>query len=105
MQASRPNLPTMIARIAARGWPGLTDITARKGGEPIVSLTSYHAHTAAIADKLAIVRSLCTHTDLHRDIAPFFVCSSQWCKELLHCSIVFVCFNQWQCAVICSISC
>ena len=25
-------------------------ITARKGGEPIVSLTSYHAHTAAIAD-------------------------------------------------------
>jgi len=26
------------------------DITARKGGEPIVSLTSYHAHTAAIAD-------------------------------------------------------
>lgn len=27
------------------------DITAKKGGEPIVSLTSYHAHTAAIADK------------------------------------------------------
>jgi 3-methyl-2-oxobutanoate hydroxymethyltransferase len=27
------------------------DIRARKGGEPIVSLTSYHAHTAAIADK------------------------------------------------------
>jgi 3-methyl-2-oxobutanoate hydroxymethyltransferase len=27
------------------------DITARKGGEPIVALTSYHAHTAAIADK------------------------------------------------------
>ncbi|MEL6373992.1 MAG: 3-methyl-2-oxobutanoate hydroxymethyltransferase [Pseudomonadota bacterium] len=26
------------------------DITARKGGTPIVSLTSYHAHTAAIAD-------------------------------------------------------
>jgi 3-methyl-2-oxobutanoate hydroxymethyltransferase len=25
-------------------------IAARKGGEPIVSLTSYHAHTAAIAD-------------------------------------------------------
>ena len=25
-------------------------ITSRKGGEPIVSLTSYHAHTAAIAD-------------------------------------------------------
>jgi len=28
-------------------------ITARKGGEPIVSLTSYHAHTAAIVDKHA----------------------------------------------------
>ena len=27
------------------------DITAKKGREPIVSLTSYHAHTAAIADK------------------------------------------------------
>lgn len=27
------------------------EITSRKGGEPIVSLTSYHAHTAQIADK------------------------------------------------------
>lgn len=27
------------------------DIRARKGGEPIVSLTSYHAHTASLADK------------------------------------------------------
>src|SRR6266850_65894 len=27
------------------------DIRARKGGEPIVSLTSYHAHTARIVDK------------------------------------------------------
>ena len=27
------------------------DITARKGGDPIVALTAYHAHTAAIADK------------------------------------------------------
>jgi 3-methyl-2-oxobutanoate hydroxymethyltransferase len=27
------------------------DITARKGGAPIVSLTAYHAHTAAIADR------------------------------------------------------
>jgi 3-methyl-2-oxobutanoate hydroxymethyltransferase len=27
------------------------DITAKKGGDPIVSLTSYHAHTAAIADR------------------------------------------------------
>lgn len=26
------------------------DIAARKGGEPIVSLTAYHAHTAAMAD-------------------------------------------------------
>lgn len=28
-------------------------LTSRKGGEPIVSLTSYHAHTAAIVDKVA----------------------------------------------------
>ena len=28
-------------------------INARKGGEPIVSLTSYHAHTAAIVDRYA----------------------------------------------------
>ena len=28
-------------------------ITACKGGEPIVSLTSYHAHTAAIVDRYA----------------------------------------------------
>ncbi len=28
-------------------------IARRKGGEPIVSLTSYHAHTAAIVDKYA----------------------------------------------------
>ena len=28
-------------------------ISSRKGGEPIVSLTSYHAHTAAIVDKHA----------------------------------------------------
>jgi 3-methyl-2-oxobutanoate hydroxymethyltransferase len=27
------------------------DITAMKGGRPIVALTSYHAHTAAIADR------------------------------------------------------
>src|SRR5947207_4113390 len=27
------------------------DIAKRKGGEPIVALTAYHAHTAAIADK------------------------------------------------------
>lgn len=27
------------------------DIAGRKGGDPIVALTSYHAHTAAIADK------------------------------------------------------
>ena len=38
-QAVRRNTVPMIAR--------------RKGGEPIVSLTSYHAHTAAIVDKFA----------------------------------------------------
>src|SRR5271166_2530921 len=27
------------------------DISARKGGEPIVMLTSYHAHTARIVDR------------------------------------------------------
>jgi len=36
---------TQVKRLTA------PDITAMKGGEPIVSLTSYHAHTAAIADK------------------------------------------------------
>ena len=29
----------------------VADIINRKGGDPIVSLTSYHAHTAAIVDK------------------------------------------------------
>jgi 3-methyl-2-oxobutanoate hydroxymethyltransferase len=29
------------------------DLRARKGGAPIVSLTSYHAHTAALVDKYA----------------------------------------------------
>jgi 3-methyl-2-oxobutanoate hydroxymethyltransferase len=29
------------------------DLRARKGGTPIVSLTSYHAHTAALVDKYA----------------------------------------------------
>ena len=28
-------------------------LASRKGGEPIVSLTSYHAHTAAIVDNYA----------------------------------------------------
>jgi 3-methyl-2-oxobutanoate hydroxymethyltransferase len=35
---------TQIKRVTA------PDITARKGGEPIVSLTAYHAHTAKIID-------------------------------------------------------
>ena len=35
---------TQIKRVTA------PDITARKGGEPIVSLTAYHAHTARIID-------------------------------------------------------
>ena len=39
------SLDTSIKRLTA------PDIAARKGGEPIVALTSYHAHTAAIADK------------------------------------------------------
>src|SRR6056300_1412980 len=38
---------TPIRRITA------PQITARKGGDPIVSLTSYHAHTAAIVDRYA----------------------------------------------------
>jgi 3-methyl-2-oxobutanoate hydroxymethyltransferase len=37
--------PPIVKRLTA------PDIRARKGGAPIVSLTSYHAHTAAIADK------------------------------------------------------
>jgi 3-methyl-2-oxobutanoate hydroxymethyltransferase len=35
---------TQIKRVTA------PDIAARKGGEPIVSLTAYHAHTARIID-------------------------------------------------------
>jgi 3-methyl-2-oxobutanoate hydroxymethyltransferase len=29
------------------------DIRSRKNGEPIVMLTSYHAHTAALVDRYA----------------------------------------------------
>ena len=36
---------------AGRDQPLPPDIRARKGGEPIVCLTSYHAHTARIVDK------------------------------------------------------
>ena len=39
------SVQTEIRRLTA------PDIRARKGGEPIVVLTSYHAHTAALADK------------------------------------------------------
>src|SRR4051794_39227739 len=39
------SVQTEIRRLTA------PDIRARKGGEPIVMLTSYHAHTAALADK------------------------------------------------------
>ena len=42
MSAQKPVRRTTVPQIAAR-----------KGGEPIVSLTSYHAHTAAIVDKFA----------------------------------------------------
>ncbi|WP_319826027.1 3-methyl-2-oxobutanoate hydroxymethyltransferase [Thalassovita sp.] len=41
------SVQTKIRRLTA------PQITARKGGDPIVSLTSYHAHTAAIVDKYA----------------------------------------------------
>ena len=41
-EASKPVRRTTVPQIAAR-----------KGGEPIVSLTSYHAHTAAIVDRHA----------------------------------------------------
>jgi 3-methyl-2-oxobutanoate hydroxymethyltransferase len=40
------SVQTQIRRITA------PEIRARKGGEPIVTLTAYHAHTAAIADDL-----------------------------------------------------
>ncbi|GAB1381246.1 3-methyl-2-oxobutanoate hydroxymethyltransferase [Pararhodobacter aggregans] len=43
--STEPQAP--IRRITA------PQIRAKKGGEPIVSLTSYHAHTAAIVDKYA----------------------------------------------------
>jgi 3-methyl-2-oxobutanoate hydroxymethyltransferase len=39
-----PLLPSGIRRLTA------LDIRSRKGGEPIVALTSYHAHTARIID-------------------------------------------------------
>ena len=29
------------------------ELRARKGGEPIVALTSYHAHTASLVDRFA----------------------------------------------------
>jgi 3-methyl-2-oxobutanoate hydroxymethyltransferase len=39
------SIQTPLKRVTA------PEITARKGGDPIVSLTAYHAHTAAIADR------------------------------------------------------
>jgi 3-methyl-2-oxobutanoate hydroxymethyltransferase len=33
------------------------DIRTRKGGEPIVCLTSYHAHTARLVDRYCDVRT------------------------------------------------
>lgn len=46
--SARPQEPgTPVRRITA------PQIRARKNGEPIVSLTSYHAHTAAIVDRYA----------------------------------------------------
>ena len=40
-----------IKRLTAPG------ICARKGGEPIVCLTSYHAHTARLVDRYCDVRT------------------------------------------------
>ena len=42
------------------------DIRARKGGEPIVCLTSYHAHTARLVDRycdVILVGRLARHGD------------------------------------------
>lgn len=47
--STRP-APTPTGQIRRTTAP---QITRRKGGEPIVSLTSYHAHTAALVDKYA----------------------------------------------------
>jgi 3-methyl-2-oxobutanoate hydroxymethyltransferase len=33
------------------------DILARKNGEPIVALTSYHAHTAGLLDRCSSART------------------------------------------------
>ena len=41
------SVPTKTRRIT------VPELRNRKGGEPIVSLTSYHAHTAAVVDKFA----------------------------------------------------
>ncbi|MBL4812442.1 MAG: 3-methyl-2-oxobutanoate hydroxymethyltransferase [Rhodobacteraceae bacterium] len=43
-------MSTQTAKIRRMTVP---QIASRKGGDPIVSLTSYHAHTAAIVDKYA----------------------------------------------------
>ena len=47
LAVSRSNMSLQVQRRRLMA----PDIAARKGGEPIVALTSYHAHTAAIADK------------------------------------------------------
>ena len=49
-QAEGDTVQRMSQHVATRRLTA-PDIAARKGGDPIVSLTSYHAHTAAIADK------------------------------------------------------
>ncbi len=48
--------PVITRRVTA------TDIKARKGGEPIVALTAYHAHTARIADTVCDFCSLATRS-------------------------------------------
>src|ERR1700736_778887 len=50
MSTHAPPVPDMSIQAAQKRFPA-PDIRARKGGAPIVMLTSYHAHTARILDQ------------------------------------------------------
>jgi len=50
MSSQAPSTPSSAASAKPKRRLTAVDIGARKGGAPIVSLTAYHAHTAAIAD-------------------------------------------------------
>ncbi|MEL7303818.1 MAG: 3-methyl-2-oxobutanoate hydroxymethyltransferase, partial [Pseudomonadota bacterium] len=50
MSSQAPSTPSSAGGSKPKRRLTAVDIGARKGGAPIVSLTSYHAHTAAIAD-------------------------------------------------------